>query len=75
MTDEQRADVKKWVDTWKRAGPLLEAQREEDVRHSDTMGAFSFFAGMPLFNLRTSPPEPTSGLVEQQQWFRKIARE
>lgn len=74
MNDSAQTDIKRWVDTWKRAGPLLEAQREEDVRRSDTIGAFSFFAGMPLFNLKTSPPEPTSGLVEQQLWFQKIAQ-
>ena len=74
MTDAERADIKRWVETWKRAGPLLEEQREEDVRRSDTVGAFAFFAGMPLRNLTSFPPEPTSGLVEQQRWFLKMAR-
>jgi hypothetical protein len=74
VTDSERADLKRWVDTWKQAGPLLEAQREEEVRQSDTAGAFAFFAGMPLHNLESFPPEPTSGLVEQQRWFQKSAR-
>ena len=74
MTDAEKAQLKEHADRWKRVGPLLEAQREEDVRRSDTVGAFAFFAGMPLFNLKTFPPGPTSGLVEQQLWFQKIAR-
>lgn len=73
MTEAERAEIKEFVDRWKRVGPLLEEQREEDVRRSDTIGAFAFFAGMPLHNLNTFPPEPSSGLVEQQRWFLKIA--
>lgn len=74
MTDAEKATLKEYAERWKRLGPLLEEQREEDVRRSDTIGAFAFFAGMPLHNLTSFPPEPTSGLVEQQRWFLKIAR-
>jgi len=73
MTDVEKAELKAYVERWKRVGPLLEEQREEDVRRSDTIGAFAFFAGMPHRNLETFPPGPSSGLVEQQRWFRKIA--
>ena len=75
MTSGERVEMKRWVDTWKKAGPLLELQREEEVRRSDTIQAFAFFAGMPLHNLKNFPPEPTSGLVEQQSWFQKSVRE
>lgn len=73
MSDEEKVRLKEHADRWRRVGPLLEAQREEDVRKSNTMQAFAFFAGMPLLNLKHFPPEPTSGLVEQQRWFLKIA--
>jgi hypothetical protein len=73
VIEEERARLKEYAERWKRVGPLLEAQREEDVRRSDTMRAFAFFAGMPLLNRKTFPPQPTSGLVEQQRWFLKIA--
>jgi hypothetical protein len=73
MTDEERTQLTEYVKRWKRAGPLLAKQREDDVQRSDTTRAFACFAGMPLFNLKRFPPEPTSGLVEQQRWFRKIA--
>ena len=50
MDSGQRARMKEYVERWKRVGPLLEAQREADVRQA----------------------EPTSGLVQQQLWFRKL---
>jgi len=62
-----------WVDTWKRAGPELERMREEDVRRANTAAAFKAFAGMALLSIRERPPEPYSGLVEQQRWFRLAA--
>ena len=73
MTEVERVQLKEHAERWQRAGPLLEAQREEDVRRSDTIGAFAFFSGMPLFNLKSFPALPTSGLVEQQLWFQKLA--
>ncbi len=73
MTDAERQQYKEYAERWKRVGPLLEEQREEDVRRSDTVSAFAFFSKMPLFNLKHFPPLPSSGLVEQQRWFRKIA--
>lgn len=73
MTDAEKSALKEYAERWKRLGPLLEEQREEDVRRSDTIGAFAFFAGMPLRNLESFPPGQSSGLVEQQRWFRKIA--
>lgn len=72
MDPVKRAQLKEYVDRWKRVGPLLEAQREEDVRRSDTFSAFSFFAGMPRINAAKIPASTTSGLVEQQLWFRKL---
>lgn len=73
MADAEKSALKEYAERWKRLGPLLEEQREEDVRRSDTIGAFAFFAGMPLRNLESFPPGQSSGLVEQQRWFRKIA--
>ncbi len=47
--------------------------REEDIRRQDTIANFKTFSGMALLAIRDHPPEPTSGLVEQQRWFRLIA--
>ncbi len=73
MTPEQRAQMQLWVDTWKKAGPELERMREEEVSKQDTIANFETFTGMALLCIRDRPPEPTSGLVEQQRWFRILA--
>lgn len=69
---DERARLKEYAERWKRLGPLLEAQREEDVRRADVFGSYSFFAGMVLKNIRDFPPGPESGLIEQQAWFQKL---
>ena len=28
--------MKEWVENWKKTGPALQAQRDEDIRNSDT---------------------------------------
>ncbi len=64
--------MKRWVDTWKRAGPELERIRFEEVKHANTMRAMITLSENFKLALKTHPPEPYSGLVEQQAWFRKI---
>jgi hypothetical protein len=72
-TPEQWAQMKRWVDNWKTLGPELERMREEDVRNTDTKRSIRALKGIALMTLPNHPPEPTSGLVEQQRWFRLIA--
>jgi hypothetical protein len=73
MTPDERDQMKRWVDTWKRAGPELERIRREEVRQVKTGDAFRAFEGMALLMARNAPPKPISGLVEQQRWFSKLA--
>jgi hypothetical protein len=51
----------------------LERFREEEVRGQNTMASFETFKGLALMELQRRPPEPYSGLVEQQRWFRLAA--
>jgi hypothetical protein len=74
MTPEELAQMKKWVDNWKQLGPELERIREEEVRAADTWAAFQAFDGLATLEPQKNPPEPYSGLVEQQRWF-KLAYE
>ena len=69
MTEEELRQAKLWVETWKRAGPLLELQREEEVRTCDTSRAIQSLRGCFLDARARFPVDPTSGLVEQQRLF------
>jgi hypothetical protein len=51
-TPEQWAQMKRWVDTWKRAEPELERMREEEVRNANTLRAFEIFTGMAILATR-----------------------
>lgn len=68
MTD---ADIKRWVDNWKRVGPILEKIEADALRENDAKSLDSF---IPILNwvCERAIPRPTSGLVEQQRWFMKI---
>jgi hypothetical protein len=63
--------VKRWVETWLRAGPELEAIRRAELQSVDTREAVR-----QLFELRppSEPALPWSGLVEQQRWFARLSR-
>ena len=69
------ADLKRWAETWERAGRELalirrrelEAMTDDDVRRAIA----DLFPGAPLADL---PLRTTSGLVEQQRLFASLRR-
>ena len=69
MTEEMRAQYQEYVERWKRLSPLLEEQREADVRASDTVSNIAAFGRLWTSAVREWPPTDTSGLVEQQRFF------
>lgn len=72
MTKEDRTLLEEHVARWQRVGPLLERQREEDVRGSNTVVDVASFGRLWIEAVRACPPGPTSGLVEQQRLFTKL---
>ena len=69
MTDPDL--LRRWVDTWKKAGPELEAIRRSEYEAVPIHEAIhQLFDGMDSY--LTSSPRLSSGLVEQQMWFTKI---
>jgi hypothetical protein len=64
--------LRRWVDTWRRAGEELEALRRADLASIDTREAVRHLFSCEALVL--APPSPTSGLVEQQAWFARIHR-
>ena len=72
MTEVEKAAIKERIAAWKRAAPVLEAMRDEDIRNADTADAMRVFTGSATWAVLNRPALPTSGLVEQQRWFMKL---
>lgn len=72
-TPEQIALGKRWVETWKKAGVVLEQLRREELRHLDGQKALALLCGPADYRVEPRAPKPTSGLIEQQYWFMKAA--
>ncbi len=61
--------AKGFVEQWKLAGPVLEAERERSIRETDTVRAMRNLGGLMTRAAREHPPKPDSGLIEAQRWF------
>ena len=72
-TPEQIALSKRWVQAWKEAGPELERLWREELRRIDPQRAIALLCGPADYTIPPRAPKPTSGLVEQQRWFKKAA--
>lgn len=72
-TPEQVANGRRWVQAWKEAGPELESIRRAELRRLDPQRAIALLCGPADYWTPPRQARPTSGLVEQQQWFMKAA--
>jgi hypothetical protein len=71
---EEIENTRRWVETWRNAGPILEKIRREELRNLDSFKTISLLCGSADYTVAPRAPKPTSGLIEQQFWFMKIAR-
>ncbi|MCM3904131.1 MAG: hypothetical protein ND866_20705 [Pyrinomonadaceae bacterium] len=72
-TPEEIALGKRWVETWQLAAADLERIRRKEIRELDTYQTLLLLFGSRDYSLPPYAPEPWSGLVEQQGWFKKAA--
>ncbi|MCX6909013.1 MAG: hypothetical protein NTY01_13360 [Verrucomicrobia bacterium] len=72
-TPEQMARGRRSVEGWKRAGEVMERLRREELRRLDPQRAIALLCGPADYHAPPRAARPTSGLVEQQRWFRKAA--
>jgi hypothetical protein len=71
QASEERDLLRRWVDTWRRAGEELDEIRRREIESADTQEAIrQLFGTGELAN--ASPPRTSSGLVEQQAWFARV---
>lgn len=61
-----------WVARWRALGPVLERERVAEFAAADVAAATAAFDGLLRSSLRTHPPSPDSGLIEQQRLFRRL---
>ena len=72
MTEQEK--IRRWVETWKSAGPELEKIRLREIRDEDNLLSLRLLARAFNHATRTQPPDPTSGLIEMQRYFAKLRR-
>jgi hypothetical protein len=70
---EQIALGKRWVATWKLAAEDLERIRRKELRELDSYKAISLLCHSADYTKAPYAAKPWSGLVEQQELFKKAA--
>ena len=71
---DEREAMHRWVETWKQAGPELEAIRRKEIEKIDVLESLAALEDAFNYTTRNVPPSDTSGLVEMQRWFAKLRR-
>lgn len=71
---DTRAQLERWVATWREAAPALEQQKRVELEHLATPNALAQLAAAFEHALRRTPVSDTSGLIEQQRCFQQFAR-
>ena len=61
------------MQAWREAGQAMERLRREELRSLDAYRAIALLCGPADYHVPPRAPKPTSGLVEQQYWFKKAA--
>ncbi len=74
QTAQDRELMRRWVETWRRAGQDLDEIRRREIEAVDTREAIRQLFGSSAAVFQNLPPRTTSGLVEQQAWFAKLRR-
>ena len=71
---DEREAMRRWVETWKLAGPELEAIRRKEVKQLDTLETIAFLEDAFNYAVRSVPPDSSSGIVELHEWLAKLPR-
>ena len=74
MADHDRTELKRWVETWIKAGPKLEAIRDRELREMTYEDRIRAIDALLQLGTRLGKPRTTSGLVEQQRLFQKLRK-
>ncbi len=72
-TPEQIANGRRWVEAWRLAGPEMERLRREELRKLDPQRAIELLCFDADYRVPPRLARPSSGLVQQQERFKKAA--
>jgi hypothetical protein len=64
MDEKPKWGLKEWVDNWKRVGPALQAQRDQEIRESDTARNIEQLDWSYRYARANYPVAESSGMVE-----------
>lgn len=75
MDEKEKTLILRWIETWKQAGPELEAIRRRELEALTDDDVRQYVEQIHAAPLPTGlPPRTESGLVEQQRWFARLHR-
>lgn len=74
MVDSEISKIRQWAACWKGAASRLEELRREELRLVDTQKSLCNLAGAFESCRLHHEPLPTSGLIEQQRWFKRLVK-
>ena len=74
MSQSENDQIRQWVSCWKEAGARLQELRREQLPRTDTQRSLMNLADAFESCRLHHKPLPTSGFVEQQHWFRRLAK-
>lgn len=66
------SDVKNWVETWQQANQALNEIKRLELRRFEYSRHRSIIDGLLQMAFINRVPRPGSGLVDQQEWFKKL---
>jgi hypothetical protein len=69
---DEREAMRRWVETWKQAGPELEAILRKEIEKINVQEELAALEDVFNYAVRNAHPQPSSGLVEMQGWFAKL---
>jgi hypothetical protein len=72
---EERELIERWVETWKRAGPEIEAIHRREIRETDNLKVLALLEGAFTHALRTLPPDPPRAWSKCRRGFGSCAND
>ena len=70
MSEQEKAQTRAWIKNWSELGPILEGLKHEALSRVNTADSIAAFDLAYKSARLHSPRRLTSGLVEQQRWFK-----